>query len=113
MRGRFERNGTLFVKYIYILLPSLNHKEFSVKEVHNKLCISDPQNDPANDYCLIDAGTGVTFELCSGAREFPFLLGFYLVLFCCWEVSVSVLDGLNFAVLFSVFASVGRALAMH
>jgi hypothetical protein len=67
----------------FFLMPSLNRKEFSVKEVHNKLCISDPQNDPANDYCLIDAGTGVTFELFSGAREFPFLLGFYFVLFCC------------------------------
>lgn len=66
----------------FFLLPSLNHKEFSVKEVHNKLCISDPQNDPGNVYCLIDGGTGVTFELCSGAREFP-LLGFYFVLFCC------------------------------
>jgi hypothetical protein len=66
----------------FFLLPSLNRKEFSVKEVHNELCISDPQNDPANDYCLIDAGTEVTFELFSGAREFPFLLGFYFVLFC-------------------------------
>jgi hypothetical protein len=73
----------------FFLLPSLNHKEFSVKEVHNKLCISDPQTDPANDYCLIDAGTGVTFELCSVQGSSPSCWVF--ILFC-----FVVVGGLSF-----------------
>ncbi len=47
---------------------------------------------------------------CKGVPLVGFLFCSVLLL---WEVSVSVLNGLNFAVLFSVFASVGRALAMH